>query len=219
MPVRDPRAEDVERLLAKHNKSLAWLGRQLGVSRQTVHNWISGASAPRDESVWDAMLAKLPKREPEPLGPPRNAAYLPEIRLPLWPALPANGDWDEPQGAEDWIEVPSFLGTTPRSPERVVATIRGDSMSPRLHDGDLVVVELDPSPRTGRIVVARTEDGEVTVKTLLRDKHGDHVLQAVNKEHRVVPKESCVVGYIVAVLRNYGRGRGTIEWDDGGIGP
>lgn len=213
----DPRADRIQRLLDANRKSASWIAKELGVPRQSVYNWLGGLAWPRDESVWDRMLSLFPEKT-VPLDPPLYPAVVPEVEMSLWPALPANGSWDEPQESMDFIDVPSFLARkSPRHPERVAARIRGTSMEPRLLDGDLVVIELSQQPRSGRIVVARS-GAAVTVKLLTREPSGELVLKALNKGHEVEPRKSEIVGYVVAVLRGYDRGRGVIEWDDGGLG-
>jgi hypothetical protein len=69
--------------------------------------------------------------------------------------------WDEECDA--WVTVPDDL--TPGN--YVALNVRGDSMLPLLHDGDTVLIGLGLKPRTGTIVVARSDEGYV-VKRLNR---------------------------------------------------
>lgn len=214
----DSRVDRINRLLVANRRTASWMAKQLGVPRQSVYNWLGGLALPRDESVWDRMAGLFPEKVPPPLDAPLYPAVVPEVEMSLWPSLPANGSWDEPQESMDFIDVPSFLARKSlRHPERVAVRIRGSSMEPRLLDGDLVVIELSQQPRSGRIVVARS-GAAVTVKLLTRDTGGALALKALNKGHEVEPRKSEIVGYVVAVLRGYDRGRGVIEWDDGGLG-
>jgi signal peptidase I len=45
-----------------------------------------------------------------------------------------------------------------------LARVRGESMAPRLREGDLLLVSYRRSPRPGDVVVARLGDGTVAVK-------------------------------------------------------
>jgi transcriptional regulator with XRE-family HTH domain len=145
-----------------------------------------------------------------------------EVELPKWPALPANEKWDmEPQ---DWMEfesVPNIFGRrNARDPERVVAPVAGSSMEPRLYDGDLCVIELDTKPRTGRIVLARNEDGKLTLKLLVRGRDNRYKLESINPAHGNAESDSWeMVGFLIGIIRDYKSGRGLVEWDFGGIGP
>ncbi|MEK7605546.1 MAG: S24 family peptidase [Patescibacteria group bacterium] len=83
-------------------------------------------------------------------------------------------------------------------------TVRGESMSGEgINDGDIVIVEKDAPPRNGDIVAANV-DGEWTVK-YFQKQNGRIYLAPANPDYPVIePKESLVIGGIVAsVIRKY----------------
>lgn len=93
-------------------------------------------------------------------------------------------------------------------------------MEPLIFEGDYLVFQLDPAPRFGRVAIARNGQGEATVKILRRGPDGRPVLEPINPNHAPpVANHLEVIGYLVAILRNYDKGRGEIIWDDGGISP
>jgi phage repressor protein C with HTH and peptisase S24 domain len=66
--------------------------------------------------------------------------------------------WDEP--CDTWVVLPSTAGLPSR--RYVALRIVGDSMTPLLHSGDVVLVDLDGEIRSGTILVARgLDDGGV----------------------------------------------------------
>lgn len=201
---------------------MSWLANKIDDDRQQVTRWLQGVSTPRDDSVWDRMLGVLNLSD---VAEPRPTAVDEMVEISLWPPLPADGNWDDLDSITDFVEVPSFLARRRkrpgemRAPERFAATIRGDSMRPRLNPGDLIIFEANQSPQTGRIVVARS-GSKATVKVLGREGSGDLVLQPINPDSgEVIPLTSEIVGFVVAILRDYHGSRGSIEWDDGGVGP
>lgn len=83
-------------------------------------------------------------------------------------------------------------------------TVSGDSMIEEgIHDGDIVIVEKDVTPRDGDIVAANI-DGEWTVKYFQR-KNGKVYLVPANPTYPVLhPRESLMIGGVVAsVIRKY----------------
>ncbi|MDQ5901195.1 MAG: repressor LexA [Patescibacteria group bacterium] len=83
-------------------------------------------------------------------------------------------------------------------------TVSGDSMIEEgIHDGDIVIVERDSSPRNGDIVAACI-DGEWTVKYFKND-NGHVGLYPANPSYPVLfPTESLMIGgVVVSVIRKY----------------
>lgn len=84
---------------------------------------------------------------------------------------PAGGGWDE-------IPFPGFS-----DPRAYALEIAGDSMAPVLRDGDTVIVSPEANIRRGDRVVAKTKDGEVLAKILLRQTASKIELQSLNPLH------------------------------------
>jgi len=84
---------------------------------------------------------------------------------------PAGGGWDE-------IPFPG-LG----DPQAYALEITGDSMEPVFRDGDTVIVSPQASIRRGDRVIAKTKDGEVMVKLLLRQSVHRVELKSLNPDH------------------------------------
>jgi repressor LexA len=85
--------------------------------------------------------------------------------------------------------------------------VKGDSMiGAGILDGDLAVVRPQKTADPGEIVVARTPEGEGTVKTL-RKKAGRYFLQPENPRYPPIHGHFDVVGKVVAVLRQHVRRR------------
>lgn len=56
-------AEDAKRLVFQHVErnriNISWLAGELGLPRQTVHQWLRGGYEPRDPQVWIRMATVL----------------------------------------------------------------------------------------------------------------------------------------------------------------
>ncbi len=65
--------------------------------------------------------------------------------------------------------------------DRYVIRVKGDSMAPRIQDGDLILVDYIKEPRPGNFVVATVNGGVVVKKYLLREGHV--VLKSMNPQY------------------------------------
>lgn len=86
-----------------------------------------------------------------------------------------------------------------------VLRVNGDSMiDAQIASGDFVVVKKQEKAATGQMVVARTDDGEATLKYWFPE-HGRIRLQPANAAMKpIYVNNATVVGVVVAVVRNLG---------------
>ena len=87
------------------------------------------------------------------------------------------------------------------SPESFVLRVRGSSMEPKFHEGDLIFVDPHASPDHGKYVVVRLDDSnEATFKQLIIEE-GKQYLKALNPDwpNRIikVDKKASICGVIV----------------------
>ena len=96
----------------------------------------------------------------------------------------------------DAITIDEYLVERPSS--TVLVEVKGDSMvGAGINDGDMLVVEREPHPETGKIVVAMV-DGEFTIKYLQRDKSG-YYLQPANPNYSNIRPQGDLEIYGVVV--------------------
>lgn len=91
------------------------------------------------------------------------------------------GNWSEiadhyqPGDAEDWMPCPKKIGS-----RSYVLRIKGASMEPKFHEGELIYVDPDAQPENGKYVVVRLDDKmEATFKQLILEG-GRRYLKALN---------------------------------------
>ncbi|MFT4263938.1 MAG: S24/S26 family peptidase [Nocardioides sp.] len=96
--------------------------------------------------------------------------------------------------------------TCDTTPVLGLARVRGRSMEPGLHDGDLLLVRYAVTPVPGRVVVARFADGTVAVKRAVerRDRGwwllSDNAAEGVDSRHRGAVPEADVLAVVVLRL-------------------
>lgn len=100
--------------------------------------------------------------------------------LPLLGNAPCGAPFNVEENYERLIPVPlRLLGRNTKKKLYLVKAV-GDSMSPKIEDGDLVIFEPNPSPESGSIVVARTDEGVIIKR--FKDLGSQLVLEPINKK-------------------------------------
>ena len=102
--------------------------------------------------------------------------YLPQnenvVEVPLLGKITAGNPIEAIQNPNEYFSLPAYL--IPKDKEVFTLNVSGDSMiNAGILDGDIVIVERRNTARNGEIVVAMTEENEVTLKTFYKEK--DHI--------------------------------------------
>lgn len=233
------RGRKVEARLADLGKSANWLARQVGKPRQSILNWIGG-SEPRDENIWRSIAAalrldpqillddsrELPLRD-QPIiqipsgdirGSLRSLVKGDKAIIPVWRGVAAGTEDEcyfvEPDSPE-YQEIPAFLLKVDELDRYILCIPAGVSMSPRIKQGDRVVIRLDPNPSPNTIVVAETPDRRRFIKAL-REKNGLE-LHSINPHYPLITDLEgwSFVGNVTAIWHPYESGAPNIEYADG----
>ena len=94
------------------------------------------------------------------------------IEVPLLGKITAGNPIEAIQNPNEYFSLPAYL--VPKDKEVFTLNVSGDSMiNAGILDGDIVIVERRNTAKNGEIVVAMTEDNEVTLKTFYKEK--DHI--------------------------------------------
>jgi SOS-response transcriptional repressor LexA len=105
--------------------------------------------------------------------------------------------WDEP--CERWVELPQHLG----GGDHLALTVAGDSMTPWLRSGDVILVSARKPVTLDCIVVARRADNGYVVKHVTRRDRGKLELSSFNKEYapfEIERSPRAIIGVVVAKL-------------------
>ena len=91
------------------------------------------------------------------------------IEVPLLGKITAGNPIEAIQNPNEYFSLPAYL--VPKDKEVFTLNVSGDSMiNAGILDGDIIIVEKRNTARNGEIVVAMTEDNEVTLKTFYKEK-------------------------------------------------
>lgn len=93
------------------------------------------------------------------------------VEVPLLGKITAGSPIEAIENPDEYFALPSYL--VPKSKEVFTLNVSGTSMiNAGILDGDIVIVERRNTARNGEIVVAMTDENEVTLKTFY--KESDH---------------------------------------------
>ena len=108
-----------------------------------------------------------------------NAKEVIFTRVPVMGSaqLGSEGHWVALDNGDGFVNWPS------QDPEAFALRCKGDSMKPRIKDGEYVVVEPNHGYLPGDEVLLVTRDEQVMIKTFLYQRDGAVLVMSVNEEH------------------------------------
>ena len=160
-------AENIKKIRLEHGLSQAELGKIAGVSDKAVSTWELGTKIPRMGAVEKmANYFGIPKSAIVDDAPaattsrpiPPGFQPMPEMDcVPLVGRIACGTPITAEENVEQMVCVPSRWHST------FTLTCKGDSMEPRIHDGDLVAIRSQPEVEQGQIAAVRI-GSEATLK-------------------------------------------------------
>jgi len=182
---------------ARENKSLdqATLAAKVGIVTRTLQRWEKGEQVP--DGLYITKIAKVASVQASWLLTGEGEMYAAPVRpdnvypltpsgrrkvhlvdLPLISAVPAGkvATMFHPDYVDDYVTVDDV-----KDPGAFALKVKGNSMSPRIEDGDLILVDYAKEPLPGDIVVALI-NGAAVVKKYLRPE-GQLILRSANPKY------------------------------------
>ena len=164
------------------NLTLEEIGNAVGVSKSTVKKWESGyiSNMKRDKI---SLLAKVLQISPtklidddDPIE--SNATILPQsdIRMiPLYESVSAGFGAAARDCVIDYI--PTVIHNPYEAAETIAIRVSGDSMYPKIEDGDTIVVHKQSSVDSGQIAVVLIDGEDAVVKKV---KYGSNWVDLIS---------------------------------------
>lgn len=181
------------------------IAKDLGVSHVSVLRWFSGQLKPGEENVQKLSdVYHLPVKtirkmfDMEDLEFSRSLRVTPltdknTISLPILADVPAGLPEFSDADVETFWDIPRwvFPGAD------FVVKCNGDSLEPKLHQGDYCVIRKTTEPIHGRAMVVKTERG-ICMKVINKLKDGVIELRSTNPKYKpFIPQELTIVGLII----------------------
>ena len=122
------------------------------------------------------------------------------VKVPLLGTISCGNPIEAIENPDEWFTLPASLIPTRETVFTLQAS--GESMiNVGIYDGDIIIVQKQKVARNGEIVVAMTDDGDVTLKTFYKEK--DHIrLQPENSTMDPIIVPDCkILGKVGGVFR------------------
>ncbi|EIF30937.1 putative transcriptional regulator [Burkholderia sp. Ch1-1] len=195
------------------------LAEAAGVTKGTVNQWLTGqiksikleyAVGIQERFGYNPVWLVMGKGSKKVPGIHHEDAFNP-IPFPPGKRIPVlgmaqlgdNGFWAEveyPVGhGEGYLDFPS------RDRDAYGIRCVGDSMLPRIKDGEFVVIEPNHPVENGDEVLVKAKDGRVMIKILLYQRAGRTHLMSVNTEHAPLAIETEKIErlhYVAAIVKS-----------------
>ena len=186
---------NLEYLINRNQTNTNQLAHDTGIPQPTIYRILSGETRnPRSSTL--LILAKhfrvslealqqTDLRANEVSSKPINIAQ-PYKQVPVVGHVKGGADgfleeMEYPMGHGDGhVEYPA------RDRNAYALRVKGDSMRPRIRNGEFVIVEPGHKPHPGDDVVVSTHDGRRLLKELLYERNGDVALGSINADYGTV---------------------------------
>lgn len=217
----------IDELCRERKWSRRKLERQAGLSVGSTYKWSeSSPSTDNLKKVADALGVSIAyitgesdhRTEQDALFAwNENASSLAEeakrikigIRIPVLGNVPCGDPKDvaEIVDVEEWEEIDERLAKTGSC---FAIKAMGDSMSPRICQGDTMIIRLQSDADSGDIVIARINDDDKTCKKLIKNANGV-ILQPLNPAYnsyyfsneQLLNEECVIIGKVVENRQRY----------------
>ncbi len=189
-------ASQKEKFVARLREAMALRGMRqtdlcqaAGIKKSAMCQYVKGSFMPKSD-VLDRLAKILDVSTPWLGGydSPKEREPLPPLAEPFLhyePGTPVRviGSIRCGYGGMAFEETDGVEYANVRHPEEYIwLKVKGDSMEPRIHDGDLALIRLQPDLENGEIGAVILPGEEGTLKRVLKQK-GNLVLQAFNPQY------------------------------------
>ena len=206
-------AKRLAQALSNKNMIPQELANASGVSKASISQYLNGSHAPSNISsgkmakilnvnpVW-LMGFDVPMNEDTSSHPRRKG-----VPIPVYGRVAAGVPIEM---IEDIIDTEEITEEMARTGEFFALQIHGDSMEPRMKEGDVVIVRKQEDAETGETVIATVNGTDATCKRLRKYKDGIELIPTnpsyeplffSNKE--VEKKPVCILGRVVELRAKF----------------
>lgn len=164
--------KNLNKYLDSFQMNQADLASRLSVNKSVVSSWISGSRYPRMNTMEKiANIFNIEKSDLiEDKSEKEHTSYHAKgIRIPVLGRVAAGIPIEAVTDVDDWEEIPESMAKTG---EYFALRIKGESMSPKLQPGDIVIVKKQNDVDTGDTAIVLVNGNDATVKQIKKTEAG-----------------------------------------------
>lgn len=201
------KGDRIRRLREQIGKSQTAFADMINVSKQTLYKYENDiiTNIPSDKIE---AIASLCNSTPSYIMGWADKSSYKTVMIPLLASVSCGSGCLADDNIEGYVDLPESVA---RTGEFFALTVKGDSMEPDIHDGDVVIVKEQPDAESGEIIVARINGDEGVCKRLRKYPDGTIALMSNNpayppkyfSDKEVAEKPVTVVGKVVELRRHF----------------
>lgn len=168
--------ENIQFYMDRNGIDRATLAKVIGVPYSSVTCWINGKTYPRIDRI-EKMANYFGINKSDLVEPMGSAKEIKALRIPVYGRVAAGIPIEAIENIVDYEEIPgTWTG------EYGALKVKGDSMEPRIMEGDTLIVRRQDTAESGDIVVALVNGQDATVKKLIK-RPDSIILQPSNPKY------------------------------------
>ena len=161
-------AQNLRRIAYESGKSQIEIARDLNINKGTLSAWMNGTRTPKMPKI-DMLCAYFGVNRSDLMEPHSNPIKRPPTRIPVLGRVAAGIPIDAIEDVLDWEEITPSMAMTG---QYFGLKVKGDSMLPRIVEGDVVIVRCQPDAESGDVVIVQVNGNEATCKRLSKHPSG-----------------------------------------------
>ena len=199
-------SNNLKKYLNINNISRNQLSESLGISYSTISDWINGKAYPRIDKI--EMMANYFGINKSDLVEEHFMDEKPQgLKIPVLGIVAAGIPISAVEDILDYEEVPQ---SWKNQGEFFGLRIKGDSMQPKMDDGDVVIVRQQSDANSGDTVIALVNGDDATCKKLQKTENGimlvstnPNYLPMFFTNEEIVTKPVVILGKVVELRSKF----------------
>lgn len=163
-----PIGNNIKRLRAESGLTQDRLGELVGVTGKAVCSWELGLKTPR-MPVIERLAELFGVSKTEIIEDAKSTPVSPITRVPILGRVAAGSGCLADDNLDGYENVPTDILSTEE--EYILLNVKGDSMSPKIEEGDRLLIQLQPSVDSGSYAVVLIDDEDGVVKKVCYSKN------------------------------------------------
>lgn len=169
--------EKIKKYRLEHGFTLEDVAAAAKTSRQNIHKYESGLITNIPPEKIEAIANLLRTTPADLMGWEEEPEKKRSVKIPVLGRVAAGIPIDAIETIDDWEEID---GDMARHGNYFALRIKGESMMPRICDGDVVIVRQQPTCENGDIVIVTINGDEATCKKIMLNPDGSVTLISFN---------------------------------------
>lgn len=161
-------AQNIQRLMNKHGKDRSDICRDLGFKYTTFTDWVNAKTYPRIDKI-ELMANYFHVSKSELVESHNDNQQAHAVVIPVLGRVAAGIPLTAAEYIIDTEEIPQAMAA---DGEYFGLQVKGDSMEPRIKNGDVVIVRKQSDADDGDLVIALINGDDAVVKRLKKYKDG-----------------------------------------------